>query len=96
MSHNHTATVSTTTELTGSVEKISETFNVNGVASGVFTKETGYPDNRTPGTVNTGDTGKLLIDVNHNHTTEIGYAGGGLPHLNIQPSYACYYIQYRP
>lgn len=42
-------------------------------------------------TTNTG-TANILSTI----TNVAGPVGGGLPHLNIQPVTACYYIQYRP
>jgi microcystin-dependent protein len=43
--------------------------------------------------VNTGD---ATLTADTVMTNVAGPDGGGLPHLNIQPVTACYYIQYRP
>jgi microcystin-dependent protein len=43
--------------------------------------------------VNTGD---VTITASTIVTNAAGPVGGGLPHANIQPVTACYYIQYRP
>lgn len=70
-SHNHSISVSGTTStksLTGSVSKISETFNNNGSASGVFSKQTGFNAAHTPGNPDSNDTGAFSIDASHNHT----------------------------
>jgi microcystin-dependent protein len=37
-----------------------------------------------------------VADINATITNAPGPVGGGLPHSNIQPVVACYYIQYRP
>ena len=70
-SHNHSISLSGTTStksLTGSVQKISETFNNSGSASGVFSKSQGFGANFTPGAPDVNDTGAFSIDASHNHT----------------------------
>jgi microcystin-dependent protein len=42
------------------------------------------------------DTGDTTLTADTIMTNVAGPDGGGLPHLNIQPVIACYYIQYRP
>ena len=70
-SHNHSISLSGTTStksLTGSVQRISETFNNSGSTSGVFSKQTGFGANFTPGAPDVNDTGAFSIDASHNHT----------------------------
>jgi len=73
--HNHSATstgtVSTTTNLVGTANPISEGWGSDGVASGIFSRQTGYSNNKTPGGPDTNDSGRLTVDANHNHTTSI-------------------------
>jgi microcystin-dependent protein len=51
------------------------------------------PSNNGTKQTNSNTTG---ITVNTTITNATGPVGGGLPHANIQPVTACYYIQYRP
>jgi len=70
-SHNHSISLSGTTStksLTGSVQKISETFNNSGSTTGVFSKSTGFNAGFTPGSPDNNDTGAFNIDASHNHT----------------------------
>ena len=70
-SHNHSISLSGTTStksLTGSVQKISETFNNNGVTTGIFSKQTGFNAGFTPGAPDNNDAGAFNIDASHNHT----------------------------
>ena len=70
-SHNHSISLSGTTStksLTGSVQKISETFNNSGSTTGVFSKSTGFNAGFTPGSPDNNDTGSFSIDASHNHT----------------------------
>ena len=70
-SHNHSISLSGTTStksLTGSVQRISETFNNSGSTTGVFSKQTGSSANFTPGSPDVNDTGSFSIDASHNHT----------------------------
>ena len=48
-----------TQEITGKIERIAETFNVQGAASGAFEKEQGYRAGNTPKTTDASDTGAL-------------------------------------
>lgn len=95
-SHSHPLTIDVTTSLTGSIEKVSETFNTAGVPSGIFTKTQGYPSETTPGTVDIDNAGKLNIDANHTHDGIANAVGGGGSHANIQPVLACHYIMFIP
>jgi microcystin-dependent protein len=52
-----------------------------------------YELTTSAGTIDAGITSEA---GEHTHTITIGNTGGGLPHANIQPVVACYYIQYRP
>ena len=70
-SHNHSISLSGTTStksLTGSVQRISETFNNSGSTTGVFSKSTGFGANFTPGAPDVNDTGAFSIDASHDHT----------------------------
>ena len=69
-SHNHSISLSGTTStrsLTGSVSKISETFEVDGTVSGIFSKQSASA-NRTPKTFDVSGAGQFSIDASHNHT----------------------------
>ena len=68
--HNHSISLSGTTSnksLTGSVGKISETFEVDGTVSGIFSKQS-VSANRTPITSDFSGAGQFSIDASHNHT----------------------------
>ena len=63
----------------------------DGSATGAAdTHPDGPLETRQTSSANTG------ITVDTTITNAAGPAGGGLPHANIQPVTACYYIQYRP
>jgi len=69
-SHNHSISLSGTTStksLTGGIRKISEGFNANGSASGVFTKTQDGSSSIT-GSSSTSPVGGVDIDASHNHT----------------------------
>jgi len=69
-SHNHSISLSGTTStksLTGGIRKISEGFNANGSASGVFTKTQDGTSSIT-GSSSTSPVGGVDIDASHNHT----------------------------
>ena len=73
-SHNHSFSDSGTTStktLTGTVQRISETFNNSGSATGVFSKSTGSSANFTPGSPDVNDTGSFSINATHNHTFSV-------------------------
>ena len=70
-SHNHSISLSGTTStksLTGSVQRISETFNNSGSTTGVFSKQSGFDAGFTPGSPDNNNTGAFSIDASHNHT----------------------------
>ena len=52
-----------------------------------------YELTTSSGVANAGKTSDSGI---HTHTNTVSTQGNGLPHLNIQPSSGCLYIQYRP
>ena len=62
--HNHTAS---TTSLTGGIRKISEGFNVEGSATGVFTK-TSDGNNSVTGSSSTSPVAGVDFDGSHTHT----------------------------
>ena len=63
----------------------------NSSGEGVGSRQS-VPFTRTTSNNKTG----ITLDVITNLTNVAGPIGGGLPHANIQPVTACYYIQYRP
>ena len=78
-SHNHSFSDSGTTStksLTGSVQKISETFNNSGNTTGIFSKSTGFNAGFTPGSPDNNDTGSFSIDASHNHTFSVSGTTG--------------------
>jgi microcystin-dependent protein len=88
--HTHPNTVSSTAVDNGHQHDYT-TPNANGSA-------TGSADSHPDGPLVTKQTaiGKADITVTTTIVNGAGPAGGGLPHANIQPVTACYYIQYRP
>jgi hypothetical protein len=98
VSHNHTVggvTVSTTTALTGAITGISETFaNGGGSCSGVFTKQNGFPKDKTPQTTDVTDAGQASIDVNHTHSLSgsTDTTGSSGTNANLVPYYALAFI----
>ena len=66
--HNHGIDFNTQSHtLTGNIQKISETFNNSGSASGVFSKQTGFGANFTPGSPDVNDTGAVNFNGTHSH-----------------------------
>ena len=53
--------------LTGNIQRISETFNNSGSASGVFSKSQGFNANFTPGSPDFNDTGAVNFNGTHSH-----------------------------
>ena len=49
--------------ITGTISKISETFNISGEASGVFSKDTGFTGSQTPTAVDSSGSGKVTFDA---------------------------------
>lgn len=66
--HNHGIDFNTQSHtLTGNIQRISETFNNSGSASGVFSKQTGFGANFTPGAPDVNDTGAVNFNGTHSH-----------------------------
>ena len=74
--HTHSASADTTSNLSGTAAKISETWNTNGTVSGIFSKGTGEYSGNTPSGVDSNDTGSLTVNANHSHTVTVTAAGG--------------------
>ena len=92
-SHNHSISLSGTTStksLTGNIRKISEGFNANGSASGVFTK-TQDGTNSITESASTSPVGGVDFDGSHNHTFSAsgtsGSQGGEARPRNIAMMY---------
>ena len=92
-SHNHSISVSGTTStksLTGNIRKISEGFNANGSASGVFTK-TQDGNSSITGSSSTSPVGGVDFDGSHDHTFSAsgtsGSQGGEARPRNIAMMY---------
>jgi len=92
-SHNHSISLSGTTStksLTGNIRKISEGFNANGSASGVFTK-TQDGTNSITESASTSPVGGVDFDASHNHTFSAsgtsGSQGGEARPRNIAMMY---------
>ena len=92
-SHNHSISLSGTTStksLTGGIRKISEGFNANGSASGVFTK-TQDGTNSITESASTSPVGGVNFDGSHNHTFSAsgtsGSQGGEARPRNIAMMY---------
>ena len=92
-SHNHSISLSGTTStksLTGGIRKISEGFNANGSASGVFTK-TQDGTNSITESASTSPVGGVDFDGSHNHTFSAsgtsGSQGGEARPRNIAMMY---------
>ena len=66
--HNHGIDFNTQSHtLTGNIQRISETFNNSGSASGVFSKSQGFNANFTPGSPDFNDTGAVNFNGTHSH-----------------------------
>jgi microcystin-dependent protein len=86
-SHTHTTTVTVTDpgHTHGINTNTSDTGNTNRQVQGGDAEDTGASINQ-------------ILSATTGITVGVSNApiGGGLPHLNYQPSLPCYYIQYRP
>ena len=95
VSHEHTTdsiieTGSTSAKsLTGAITKISEGFNANGTATGVFTK-TNDGDNNITGSSSTSPVSGVTMDVNHRHSTDT--QGSSATNKNLPPFFALAFI----
>jgi microcystin-dependent protein len=89
--HTHANTVQSIVDEHGGHQHDYITPNADGSANGNL-------DSHPDGPLVTRQTGVSLtgITVNTTITNVAGPAGGGLPHSNIQPVRACYYIMYVP
>jgi len=69
-SHNHSVSITTNTaSLTGTIRKISETFNSGGgTASGVFSKTGGENAANTPSRVDSSPAAGVDLDASHSHS----------------------------
>jgi hypothetical protein len=89
VAHTHTGTTNSTS-LTGSASYISEDWNNNGTATGIFSKATGFSSNATPGSVDTNNTGQLNINATHTHTITTDSTGASGTNANLQPYVVVY------
>tara|TARA_R100000231_G_scaffold16138_1_gene17049 strand:- start:280 stop:1419 length:1140 start_codon:yes stop_codon:yes gene_type:complete len=78
-SHNHSVSITTsTTSLTGTITKISETYaSGGGGATGVFTKGSSAQAGNTPSRVDSSPAGSVSIDASHNHSVSGNTANQG-------------------
>jgi len=74
--HTHSPTVSTTSGLSGGASSISESWHVDGTASGFITKTTGISSSSTPQHTDGSASDGFTIDANHSHTVTIANSGG--------------------
>ena len=74
--HTHSASADTTSNLSGTAAKISETWNSNGTASGIISKGTGDYAGNTPSGIDSNDSGSLTVNANHSHTVTVTASGG--------------------
>ena len=95
VSHEHTTdsiieTGSTSAkDLSGAITKISEGFNAQGTATGVFTK-TNDGNNNITGSSSTSPVSGFTMDVNHRHSTDT--QGSSASNANLPPYVALAYI----
>ena len=68
--HTHSAgSLSTANHnMTGTITRISESFESSGSASGVFSKQTGFSAANTPGRPDSNDAGQVTLSSNHTHS----------------------------
>tara|TARA_A100001515_G_scaffold116870_1_gene98734 strand:- start:135 stop:1274 length:1140 start_codon:yes stop_codon:yes gene_type:complete len=78
-SHNHSVSITTsTTSLTGTITKISETYaSGGGGATGVFTKGSSASASNTPSRVDSSPAGSVSMDASHNHSVSGNTANQG-------------------
>ena len=75
--------------LTGAITKISEGFNANGTATGVFSKTNDGTNNIT-GSSSTSPVSGVTMDANHRHSTDT--QGSSASNANLPPYVALAYI----
>jgi len=90
--HTHANTVNTVLTDPGHTHSFNKT---NDYTSGGQSATSGLGVDGTQLTASSGINGTGITAVT-TITNVAGPVGGGLPHANIQPVTACYYIQYRP
>jgi hypothetical protein len=84
VSHTHTGTTNSTA-LTGTITSISEAFHLAGSASGVFSKQTGFPANGTPTAIDTSPADQVTLDATHTHSFTTNATGDSGTNANLQP-----------
>ena len=75
--------------LSGTITHISETYDVSGTATGVFTKQSSGNSNVT-GSSSTSPTAGVSMDANHRHSTDT--QGSSASNANLPPYVALAYI----
>ena len=89
--HTHSAgSLSTANHnMTGTITRISESFNNHGSAGGVFSKQTGFNAGSTPGSPDSNDCGQVTLNSNHTHSVSgtTGSNGGESRPRNIAMMY---------
>ena len=88
--HTHSFSANTANvNISGTISRISETFNSSGSASGVFSKQTGFSGSNTPGRPDTNDAGQVTLDSDHAHSISgtTGSNGGESRPRNIAMMY---------
>ena len=95
VSHSHTTNTTieddsnSTKSLSGTIRKISEGFNANGTASGVFTK-TDDGNNNITGSSSTSPVSGVDFDGEHRHGTDT--QGSAATNKNLPPFFALAFI----
>jgi microcystin-dependent protein len=93
--HTHPNTVNTVLTPATHNHTYVKTDQPNGGANGVNIGYEAVGDDKVIGG-SLAATTDITITASTTITNAAGPVGGGLPHANIQPVVACYYIQYRP
>ena len=89
--HTHSAgSLSTANHnMTGTITRISESFNNHGSAGGVFSKQGGFSAGNTPGNPDSNNCGQVTLNSNHTHSVSgnTGSDGGESRPRNIAMMY---------
>tara|TARA_R100000654_G_scaffold1995_2_gene7237 strand:+ start:5890 stop:7059 length:1170 start_codon:yes stop_codon:yes gene_type:complete len=88
--HTHSFSANTANvNISGTISRISESFNSSGSASGVFSKQTGFSASNTPGRPDSNDAGQVTLNSNHAHSFSgtTGSNGGESRPRNIAMMY---------
>ena len=88
--HTHSFSANTANHnMTGTITRISESFNNHGSASGVFSKQTGFSAGETPGRPDSNNAGQVTLNSNHTHSISgtTGSNGGESRPRNIAMMY---------